>query len=65
VWLPAANFALLSRATHVLDRRDAKGVIGSVRQSEVEWSRVECRRRKVVAWGGGACAVLQGTGEVK
>jgi len=50
----------------VLDRRDAKGVIRSVRQSEVEWSRVECRRRKVVAWGeGGACAVLQGTGEVK
>ena len=37
----------------MVDRRDAKGVIGSVRQSKVEWSRVECRRRKVVAWGGG------------
>ena len=43
----------------MLDRRDAKGVPRSVRQSELEW------RRKVVAWGGGVCAILQGIGEVK
>ena len=50
----------------MLDRRDAKGVIGSVRQSEVEWSRVECVQEESSSVGGrGACDVLQGTGEVK